>query len=247
MRPLLLFAVCLALVSCRVADAAPPDTPQLSVEYYQADSARVIARWNKPCDGKGCAEGYDVRWTVGAVVGAVKRTLALADTTRTKRPTYGDSTLASVSVTTIRRNLNGQARTASIYIRNPDSPPPPVDTLKVDTIPRADSTQLLAFSPQGTALTTWTVAEHDSILLVQRKWFPVGTVRRDHTTWSADGSPVMRITPIDARGDSAWLVALACNCAESGSPNPPRLDVRNGSYSVQGMPVTPLRADPFAR
>jgi len=253
MRPLLLFAVCLALVSCRVADAAPPDTPQLSVEYYQADSARVIARWNKPCDGKGCAEGYDVRWTVGAVVGAVKRTLALADTTRTKRPTYGDSTLATVSVTTIRRSLNGQARTASIYIRNPDSPPPPVDTLKVDTIPRADSTQLVAFSPAGVALAgAWTVAEHDSILLVQRKWFPVGTVRRDHTTWSATGSSVMRLYPIDARGDSAWLVALACNCAESGSPNPPRLDVRNGSYAVRSgagnwIPVRPLPADPFSR
>jgi hypothetical protein len=242
-----------ALASCRVADAAPPDTPQLSVEYYQADSARVIARWNRPCDGKGCVEGYDVKWTVGAVVGATKRTLALADTIRAKRPTYGDSLLTAVTITTVRRSLKGQERWASIYVYNPDSPPPPVDTLKVDTIPRADSTKLAWFTSTGVALAgAWTVAEHDSVLVVQRKWFPAGTIRRDRSMWSATGSPVMRVTAIDARGDSAWLVALSCNCAESGSPNPPRLDVRNGSYAVRNAagnwtPVRPLSADPFTR
>jgi hypothetical protein len=252
---LVLAVVVLSLLAFSVASlfAAPTQFPTITVEYLQTDSARAIARWVKPCDGKGCADGYTVKWTAGSATRNVTTT-ALADTFRVKRPAYGDSLLATVTVTAVRRTNTSPARTANAWIRNPDAAPPPVDSLKVDTIPRADSTRLVAFSSRGDSLGVPLVTEHDSLLLVQRKWFRPGTVRRDHTTWDVSSlTSVVRVRAIDARGDSVWLVALSCNCAESGNPtNPPRLDVRNGSYAVRNAagawtPVRPLAADPFTR
>ena len=51
----------LALAACGSADAKTTDRPTLTVEYFQQDSARVIARWARPCDSKGCADSYRVQ------------------------------------------------------------------------------------------------------------------------------------------------------------------------------------------
>lgn len=120
------------LVSCGRADASTTDLPTLSVTL-QADSARVIATWKRPCDSKGCADAYSVRWSAREVVRT--RTLSvLADTFFVARPAVGDSTLVSVVVTSQRRGIAGTARTATTIVRNPDAPPPAVDELRTDTL-----------------------------------------------------------------------------------------------------------------
>lgn len=122
-----------ALAACGRADARETNRPTLSVEYFQQDSARVIARWSRPCDGKGCADGYRVQWTAGAV-SRLRNVAGLVDTLRLARPAIGDSIVATVAVTSLRRGLSGPTRSAVAVVRNPDAPPPPVDSLRTDTL-----------------------------------------------------------------------------------------------------------------
>lgn len=122
-----------ALAACGRADAATIDLPTLTVDYLQADSARVIARWARPCDAKGCADAYRVQWTAGAAP-RLRTTVALADTLFVARPAVGDTIVATAAVTSVRRGIAGTTRTATTVIRNPDAPPPAVDSLRADTL-----------------------------------------------------------------------------------------------------------------
>lgn len=257
-----------AFASCRRADAAPPDSPGLTVEYTQADSARVIAKWGKSCDGKGCADAYTVKWSAGTVSRVISTALTL-DTFRLARPAFGDSIPVFVAVTPVRRGAAGVARTASAWVRNPDAAPPPVDSLRVDTTATAERTDSLRtdyYGTTGTLISTSAdgplyMKERDTVLLVARLYMKAGETRRitDTLSWrsirSDDTAPVLSLAAIGpgwagaARGwagDTARLIALDCKCVESGSPtNPPRLDLRNGEYVVQDgaggvRPVTPL-------
>ncbi|GAB1345026.1 hypothetical protein [Gemmatimonas sp.] len=122
-----------ALASCGRADAATTDLPTLTVDFVQADSARVIARWSRPCDAKGCADAYRVGWKPGATT-VNRDTKALADTLFVARPAVGDSAVVQVAVTSLRRGIVGATRTATAVVRNPDAPPPAVDSLRADTL-----------------------------------------------------------------------------------------------------------------
>lgn len=133
MRLLCLILSAFLVSACGRADASTTSLPTLTVEYVQADSARVIARWARPCDAKGCADSYRVQWTAGAI-SRLRSTPALADTIFVTRPAIGDSLVATVAVTAIRRGLTGATRTATAAVRNPDAPPPAVDSLRTDTL-----------------------------------------------------------------------------------------------------------------
>lgn len=246
------------LVSCGRADARETNPVSLVVEFVQGDSARVIARWSRPCDGKGCADSYRVQWVAGAIARTTNRPVTV-DTLRVIRPAIGDSLAVSVTVTSLRRGIAGPARTASVVVRNPDAPPPPVDSLRADTTnyaEAADSLRTEFFTTDGVQLLgPVTMLEGDSILAVARLFLPPGTVRapKDTTSWGlVNGTAVIRLQPI-RRGwrDSAYIVAISCGCRESGdADNPPRLDLRSGQYAVRDgyggyRPVTPLSADPF--
>lgn len=135
-----------ALASCGRADARETNQPTLSVEYFQQDSARVIARWSRPCDAKGCADSYEVAWWRGAGTFAPIRTLtSTTDTLRLARPAIGDSAIVEVIVTSVRRKFAGQTRSARVVVRNPDAPPPPVDSLRADTLTLAERAELDTF------------------------------------------------------------------------------------------------------
>lgn len=132
------------LAACGRAGATETNVVTLSVEWAQGDSARVIARWSRPCDSKGCADSYRVQWTAGAI--ARTRTIpALADTLWMARPAIGDSVVATVAVTSLRRGLAGLTRSASAVVRNPDAPPPPVDSLRADTLSVYEAAMLDSF------------------------------------------------------------------------------------------------------
>ena len=132
MRVICLVLSLFALGACGRADASTTSLPTLAVEYVQTDSARVIATWRRPCDARGCADSYRVQWTAGAV-SRLRNTGALAETLFVARPAFGDSLVVTVAVTALRRGLSGVTRTSSATVRNPDAPPPPVDSLRVDT------------------------------------------------------------------------------------------------------------------
>ncbi|MCO4101065.1 MAG: hypothetical protein HEQ38_17060 [Gemmatimonas sp.] len=120
------------LFACGHADASTTDLPTLTVEM-QADSARVIAAWKRPCDAKGCADSYRVQWTVRDAA-RLRNTAALADTLWVPRPAIGDTLVTTVAVTSVRRGIVGATRTATAVVRNPDAPPPAVDSLRTDTL-----------------------------------------------------------------------------------------------------------------
>ena len=139
-----LFAFVLA--ACGRADATETNRPTLTVEYYQTDSARVIARWSRPCDSKGCADTYRVQWKALSITLTEDLTTQV-DTLVLARPAVGDSTVVDVSVTSIRRRLLGPTRTARAIVRNPDAPPPPVDSLRVDTLTTLEEAAFLDSFP----------------------------------------------------------------------------------------------------
>lgn len=141
-------ALCLVLslfltAACGSADAATANRPALSVEFT-GDSARVIARWARPCDRRGCADSYRVQWTAGGAA-RLRTTPATADTAMVALPPVGDSVVATVAVTALRRGLPSPARSASVVVRNPDAPPPAVDSLRADTLSAYEAALLDSF------------------------------------------------------------------------------------------------------
>lgn len=120
------------LVGCGRVEASTTDMPTLTVEM-QADSARVIATWRRPCDSRGCADSYRVQWNVRDAA-RLRNTSALADTLWVPRPAIGDTLVATVAVTSLRRGITSATRIATAVVRNPDAPPPAVDSLRTDTL-----------------------------------------------------------------------------------------------------------------
>lgn len=118
------------LASCGRADAAATNVPTLTAEV-QGDSTRVVARWTRPCDAKGCADRYRViwQWRTGA-----RDVTATTDTMWYATPRIGDTLAVSVTVHAVRRGIEAAPRSAQTVLRNPDTSPPPVDSLRVDTL-----------------------------------------------------------------------------------------------------------------
>lgn len=234
-----------------VSTLATAKVPTLRVEYFQTDSARIIAKWAKACDNKGCADAYEVTWVMPSPGGDVRREVrgraALVDTFKVQRPALGaPSLVATVSVVSVRRGLKGPARSASVTVASAaDAPPPPVDSLRVDTTvaSRIDSLRMTFETLAGVALAGMPVmmAERDTVRIVARWYVKPGRVRQlgDTAVWAGeagdDPAPFMKLQPIGGgfHADTALLIALDCRCRETG--NRPRLDMRSGEY----VQVTP--------
>lgn len=137
MKGLCSIVLLFVLAACGLAGAESTSRPTLRVEYLQTDSVRVIARWSRPCDAKGCADKFTVQWQLNTLP---KATAYTVDTAYFKKPAFGDTLAVTVFVVSIRRKIEGAMRSASVVIRNPDAAPPPVDSLRADTLEtRADS------------------------------------------------------------------------------------------------------------
>jgi hypothetical protein len=123
-----------AFASCARADALPSDAIGTSVSYFGEDSALVVARWTRAADVRGGADAYQVNWSrAGTQVRAV-RVAATVDSLRTTRAAISDSVLVGVAVTAFRRGSASVASSRVVWLFNPDSPPPPVDSLVIDTL-----------------------------------------------------------------------------------------------------------------
>lgn len=113
--------------------AANPTSPTVRVQQV-GDSIRVVANWRNPCDTRGCADSSRVTWQVGTRAPIVRTMRRTADTLWSTAPAWGDSVRVSVTVEAIRRGRTGEPRTVSTVVRRLDAPPPPVDSLRVDTL-----------------------------------------------------------------------------------------------------------------
>lgn len=266
MRVKLLALVALLLGFGFAARAATPTGPTFRVIERQ-DSVRVIASWKHACDLRGCADSTRVAWSVGAIVHPLRHTRGTSDTITIPQPAWGDSVLVTVTVTPLRRQQFGASRQTTLKLTTPDAPPPPVDSLVIDTLTaHADSGRLELYDDAGHLLGGTgdgqgapAMAEGDSAMAVWRVWLKPGVVRQpgDTVRWeihdTGDRPAIMRIGRILGRWrDTMWLHAVSCNCRESGDPeNPPHLDLRSGAYVVRDgtggwRPVTPRPADPYA-
>lgn len=113
--------------------AANPTSPTLR-PVQVGDSVRVVATWRNPCDARGCADSTRVTWRAGTAPPLTRTLARTADTLWLKAPAWGDSVRVAIEVSTIRRRLVSDLRTASVMVRRLDAPPPPVDSLRVDTL-----------------------------------------------------------------------------------------------------------------
>lgn len=191
-----------ALAACGRVSATETNQPTLTVEYLQQDSARVIARWSRPCDAKGCADSYRVQWTAGSVA-RLRSTSALADTLFVTRPAVGDSLIATVAVTSMRRGLVGATRTAAAIVRNPDAPPPAVDSLRADTL-AALAAELDSFP---VIVPRDTLGRNAGTLTVGESTLLCGLARNRYT------GEVRIFVPADAPADADAYFAQVCERA----------------------------------
>jgi len=127
-----LITVALLLLGGAYAYAASPTAPTLRT-LQQGDTVRVVAAWRPACDVRGCSDSSRIvwRWGTQTVTRTTRRT---ADTLWVAAPAWGDSLRVAIEVATIRRRLASDVRTASVIVRRLDAPPPPVDSLRVDTL-----------------------------------------------------------------------------------------------------------------
>lgn len=264
--PLILIATAAvtAFASCAKAGAAdaPSGAPALAVTQV-GDTLRVIAAWRPACDARGCPDSTRVTWTVRGAARPARHTRGTSDTLWLPAPAWGDSAVVLVGVTALRRGLPSPTRSATTVLRRQDSPPPAVDSLKVDTLrhaARADSTRLTLYAADGTPFAPGTarVRQGDSVLAVMRLYLRAGEVRTaaDTISWGTRNlsATVALRTPRGRWRDSVWVIALDCQCQESGDrQNPPVLELRSGRYRVRSSAsvdgwrdVTPVSANPYA-
>jgi len=147
-----------------VAEVAPrrlamPPRDVTAVEWAPTrrapgDSVQLAVRWNPSCDGLGCADSYRVTWTWAAerprasdgdrgngvailpeqlVVREVV-TDSARDVLRHPAPAYGTVATACVSIVALRRGLASSARSACRTVERIDVAPPPVDSIRWDSL-----------------------------------------------------------------------------------------------------------------
>lgn len=112
----------------------------LRLDWQQAaDTARFIARWQRPCNASGCADSVRIAWTLNGVAQPV-RTRAhplgatwVPDTVRTLRAWCPAPTTASLTLTFTRRGvaIAPITRTATMGCRDQVLTPP--DSFVIDT------------------------------------------------------------------------------------------------------------------
>lgn len=147
-----------------VSRASAADPLAWGRTYAVADSLVVPVRWNASCDVRGCADGYRVTWTIkGTVDSPQPRTSSgsssltppstapatptpldvvirevtvtrAVDTARVPLPDIGLPRTVCVYVTAIRRGLSSDVRAACRTVEAPDVAPPPVDSIRWDTL-----------------------------------------------------------------------------------------------------------------
>ncbi len=128
----LLLSVLIAVVVL-AASAFTSTGPTLAASVA-GDSVRVVATWRPGCDGLGCGDTSRVVWEVGGQTRPARLTTARRDTLWLALPAWRDSTVVVVRVATIRRGLVSTAQAETLVVHRLDAPPPPPDSLRVDTV-----------------------------------------------------------------------------------------------------------------
>ena len=130
-----LASLAVIVMAATVAAVAPQSTARVSLAVQAVgDSVRVIATWTPRCDALGCPDRYRVEWTPRGAMAAPRTVAQPIDTTFVVAPALGDSVRVTVTVVALRRALSSPAITGSVMIRTRDAAPPPVDSLRVDTL-----------------------------------------------------------------------------------------------------------------
>ena len=242
--------VMLLSVAAYATTAPAFSAPRLALTQQQ-DSMTAQVSWRTACDLRGCADSTRVTWRIGALAPTVRTTRATMDQQRFRAPAYGDSVEVRVSLESFRRKTISAPVVVTMYAKRLDAPPPPPDSVKLDTV-RVDSVRLTAYNPRSGAAHSGPllIAEGDSLLFVARLYMRTGYPRRtaDSIAWLTAPVPGMNtatvtIRKLDVIGDSAMLVARDCGCRESGDfLNRPHLTPtgwRKRAPSGQWVPVTP--------
>lgn len=110
--------------------------PALSVSLTtqtQGDSITVKASWAGACNALGCPDGYRVTWLVNGVALPLRTTPNVRDSTRAYRLPCPSNTIVQVAVVAMRRGWSSSGTTQTRTIACVDAPPPPVDSLTIDT------------------------------------------------------------------------------------------------------------------
>lgn len=124
-----------AVVAVALGAAAHAATPAVALTASAAgDSVRVVATWRLGCDALGCGDSARVAWEVRGAARRTHVTAAAADTLWIPLPAWRDSAVVVVRVATMRRGLASAMETDTVIVHRLDAPPPPPDSLRVDTL-----------------------------------------------------------------------------------------------------------------
>ena len=104
-----------------------------------SNTVKIRASWSLPTDdGRGSIDYYLHTMTANKNVGTLpvrEQVLGTADTVEITRPGVADTVIITSSVWSVRRTLESTtAATGRLVIMTADGPPPPPDTVFVDTL-----------------------------------------------------------------------------------------------------------------
>jgi hypothetical protein len=132
-----------------VGEAPPSVTSRIGFNLIAqsavSNTVTLRASWTAPTsDGRGDPDYYLHTMTANKSVGTLptrKQVNGLVDTVTITRPAVLDTVILTSSVWSVRRGLESNtAATGRLIIMTADGPPPPPDTVFVDTIILAPST-----------------------------------------------------------------------------------------------------------
>lgn len=100
----------------------------------QADSQRVISVAFPKCDAGGCPDQYKYVWVVNGVVTRTITRPGPRDTTYAKLAPCPSNTIVQVTGVAMRRGLGIVGVSSTRILLCKDVPPPPLDSIKIDTV-----------------------------------------------------------------------------------------------------------------
>ena len=168
----------------------PPGLTVSMGARVRVDSITAVASWQPKCDALGCPDSYRITWLVNGVAQPSRTATATRDSVRVLRAPCPSNTIAQVSIVALRRGLPSSGAMISRTIPCLDAAPPPVDSLKIDTLNVFAINGVLrpgVLAIDSSTAGVWTIDRSDAQMPVMRQHI--------HAVWQ------------NARTDSARIVA----------------------------------------
>jgi hypothetical protein len=160
----------------------------------------VYISWTAPCNALGCADQYRVTWTINGAAQPQRTLTGLRDSFQVTVPLPPATVTVSASVIAVRRGIASAARASqTLTLRQNEEPPPPVDSVKIDTLPPGLDVGVVGLTV-GQAV--WSDSGPHAVTLVARR----NAVVRAWVAGASVTPPPLTLTAVQTDGQRDTLI-----------------------------------------